>query len=256
MANRTKRSDGETPHWFRDNALLIVCLAIFALCMVGMAASGFQVANTERLDHGLTPLTLGQYLTSGAFAEATFENWESEFLQMGAYVVLTIFLFQKGSSESKPIGTHTPQDDDPRNAKVTPDSPWPVRRGGVALLLYENSLAIFFSVLFALSFWFHAVGGAAAYSEEQALHGLPRPHADRIPRHRAVLVRVDAELAERVPRRRGHRRGIGVPAAAGLTGVEARRDAASRDRHLSRAVAFAINGWTRRGGRDLNDSCG
>lgn len=173
MANRAKRSGGETPHWFRDHALLIVCLTIFVLCMVGMVASGYEVANTDRLDHGATPLTLAGYLTSGSFAEATFENWESEFLQMGAYVVLTIFLFQKGSSESKPIGEHTAHDDDPRHAKITPETPWPVRRGGVALVIYENSLAIFFFALFALSFWFHAVGGASAYSEEQAMHGMP-----------------------------------------------------------------------------------
>jgi hypothetical protein len=46
---------------------------------------------------------VAQYLTTGDFVEATFENWESEFLQMGMYIVLTAFLFQKGSSESKPV---------------------------------------------------------------------------------------------------------------------------------------------------------
>jgi hypothetical protein len=51
------------------------------------------------------PASLTDYLTSGDFVEAAFENWDSEFLQMGMYVVLTAYLFQKGSSESKPIAT-------------------------------------------------------------------------------------------------------------------------------------------------------
>ena len=146
--------------WLHDHALLIVCFAIFLACLAGMIASGFQVYNDDQLAHGSSAVPLGEYLRSGDFIEAVFENWESEFLQMGAYVVLTIFLFQKGSSESKPIGERTPQDEDPRTAKDDPDVPWPVRRGGIALVLYENSLAIFFFLLFGLSVWLHAVGGA------------------------------------------------------------------------------------------------
>ncbi len=70
-----------------------------------------------------------EYLGTGAFLEATFENWESEFLQMGMYVILTVFLFQKGSSESKPMGRDAPQDEDPREPTSRPPRPWPVRRG-------------------------------------------------------------------------------------------------------------------------------
>ncbi len=51
------------------------------------------------------------------------------------------------------------------------DAPWPVRKGGFVLKLYENSLAIFFFLLFFLSIWLHAVGGARDYSEEQVAHG-------------------------------------------------------------------------------------
>ncbi|HZW40731.1 MAG TPA: DUF6766 family protein [Agromyces sp.] len=159
--------------WIYEHALFLVCLVIFILCFAGMAASGFLVYNEEQLQHGSTAIPFADYLTSGHFLEATFENWESEFLQMGAYVVLTVFLFQKGSSESKPIGERTEQDEDPRHAEIGPDTPWPVRRGGIWLVLYENSLAIFFFVLFGLSFWFHAMSGAVAYSEEQVEHGLP-----------------------------------------------------------------------------------
>jgi hypothetical protein len=90
---------------------------------------------------------------------------------MGMYVVLTAYLFQRGSSESKPIDGHAPQDEDPRDADLRTPVPWPVRKGGLTLKLYENSLAIFFFVLFFLSIWAHAMGGARDYSEEQLTHG-------------------------------------------------------------------------------------
>ncbi|WP_308470653.1 DUF6766 family protein [Arthrobacter sp. 4R501] len=73
--------------------------------------------------------------------EATFENWESEFLQMAMYVILTVFLFQKGSSESKPVGKAAPQDQDPRDATISKAAPWPVKRG-LVLKLHEHSLSL------------------------------------------------------------------------------------------------------------------
>jgi hypothetical protein len=84
---------------------------------------------------------------------------------------LTAFLFQKGSSESKPIDEAAPQDQDPRQARHDPAAPWPVRRGGIILVLYEHSLAIAFFVLFFASMALHALGGRTAYNEEQAEHG-------------------------------------------------------------------------------------
>jgi hypothetical protein len=103
--------------------------------------------------------------------EATFENWESEFLQMASYIVLTVFLFQRGSSESKSPDESAPEDEDPHEAPIHADTPWPVARGGILLKLYENSLAGLFVILFLGSVLLHAVGGAAAYSADQAAHG-------------------------------------------------------------------------------------
>jgi len=167
-----RRREEVVRRWLFEHGLLIVNVLLFVMFFVGMALTGWQVANQELLDHGGPDKPLGAFLVSGDFAEAVFENWESEFLQMGSYVVLTIFLFQKGSAESKPLGEPAPQDEDPRTA-ASPQAPWPVRRGGLALLLYENSLLILFAVLFVGSFVAHLIGGAAAYSEEQLLHGSP-----------------------------------------------------------------------------------
>jgi hypothetical protein len=97
------------------------------------------------------------------------ENWESEFLQMAVYVLLTVFLYQKGSSESKDPDEKAEVDREPDPRR--PGAPWPVRRGGMILSLYRNSLGIALSALFLLSFVLHAVGGAGEFNEERAQHG-------------------------------------------------------------------------------------
>lgn len=157
--------------WTGRNGLFLANAIVFLLCFTGMVFAGWRVADHDALLHGQATESLWAFLTSGDFAEATFENWESEFLQMGSYVVLTTFLFQKGSSESKPLDEDAPQDADPRDHADEPHVPWPVRRGGVALVLYENSLLILFAVLFVGSVVGHVIGGAAAYNQEQVEHG-------------------------------------------------------------------------------------
>jgi hypothetical protein len=155
----------------RDNGLLLACLGLFAVFFAGMVVSGAAVHAEQEREHGSGGQTsVVDYLHTGDFVEATFENWESEFLQMGMYVVLTALLFQRGSSESKPIHGDAPQDQDPRSAAGA-DSPWPVTRGGMILAVYENSLAIAFFVLFFASWLLHAVGGVAAFNSEGAQHG-------------------------------------------------------------------------------------
>ncbi|MCO5236492.1 MAG: hypothetical protein M9933_09505 [Chitinophagaceae bacterium] len=87
--------------FFRNNGLSIVFLILFIISLTGQILTGFSEYNKERIEDGLTSIPLIHYLSSGHFLEATFENWESEFLQMALFVVLTISLRQKGSSESK-----------------------------------------------------------------------------------------------------------------------------------------------------------
>ncbi|MFJ6095733.1 DUF6766 family protein [Williamsia muralis] len=157
----------------RNNGLFLACMGLFLIFFVGMVVSGWQVYNAEQLEHGGSgQIGFLEYFLTGDFVEATFENWESEFLQMGMYVVLTAFLYQRGSSESKPVDQHAPQDDDPRHG-AGHRAPWPVRRGGWVLAVYENSLAATFFGLFAASWALHALGGARAYSSEQLQHGQP-----------------------------------------------------------------------------------
>ena len=157
--------------WFRAQGLSLALGALFLVTMVGQTLTGYRVFNADAREHGESLVTLAAYLTSGHFYEATAENWESEFLQMMFYVLLTVFLYQRGSSESKKIGETEAVDRDPRLARDKPDAPWPVRRGGWLLKLYENSLSLAFLVLFLGSFALHVVGGAAAYNQAAAAHG-------------------------------------------------------------------------------------
>ncbi|OBF17552.1 DUF6766 family protein [Mycobacterium sp. ACS4331] len=154
-----------------DNGLLIACLLLFTVFFGGMVIAGHATYDEHQQQHGGASVSIFDYVRTGDFVEATFENWESEFLQMGMYVVLTAFLYQRGSSESKPVGRDAPQDADPRAARLTPSTPWPVRRGGWVLSAYENSLASAFFVLFFASWGLHAVGGASAYNAERLDHG-------------------------------------------------------------------------------------
>ena len=158
----------------RENGLSLMLLFLFlSTWMCGQALTGHRQSNQDRQDHGLSPQTLTEYVTSAHFLEATSENWESEFLQMGVYVALTVFLFQKGSAESKSLDAPEPVDRDPRSARHRPDAPWPVRRGGWVLKLYAHSLTLVFLGLFLISFAIHAVSGCMNYNEELSLHAQP-----------------------------------------------------------------------------------
>lgn len=155
----------------RENGLSIALFGLFFLSLVGQFITGQHEYNQDQQEHGQPTASYVEYSKSGHFVEAVFENWESEFLQMGAYIVLTVFLYQKGSSESKEAGTINSVDVIPQQPELLKDAPWPVRRGGLALKLYENSLAIAFLLLFLLSFVLHAAGGAKEYSQDQTEHG-------------------------------------------------------------------------------------
>jgi hypothetical protein len=159
--------------FLRQNGLSLVLLVSFFLLLVGQSWVGLAQYNEERRERRLPPLNYPAYLASSHFWEATTENWESEFFQMSIYVLLTAYLFQRGSSESKSLEGENPQDEDPRRHRRDPDAPWPVRRGGWVLRLYEYSLSLAFVTLFLLSVALHGWSGCRLYNEEQTALGEP-----------------------------------------------------------------------------------
>jgi hypothetical protein len=160
----------------RENGLSLVLLGLFLASIVGQFLTGLAASNEERAIHGREALSAAAYLGGGEFLATVFENWESEFLQMAAYVLLTVFLRQKGSPESKRLEGAEEVDADPTAARDDPDAPWPVRAGSPALRwFYANSLSLAFGALFAASFVLHWVHSARHAAEEASSYGWPAP---------------------------------------------------------------------------------
>ncbi len=151
------------------NGLSLVVVLLFILSFTGQVLTGWKEYNSEREEFNQPLVELSDYFSSGHFIQTTFENWESEFLQMGLYVVLTIWLRQQGSSESKKLSGKEEVDREPNPLKK--DAPWPVKRKGFILSCYKNSLSIAFAVLFIASFVLHAGGSFTKYNEEQLFKG-------------------------------------------------------------------------------------
>lgn len=156
-----------------ENALSIVLFALFFVFLAGVAIAGHIHNNGELAAHGEAGISFISYIRSGEFVETVFENWESEFLQMGALVVLTIFLRQRGSADSKKLRGKTAVDTSSRYAIITAGN-WRTRRTAIAHALYSNSLSLALFGLFLLSFVLHAIGGTSAHNEEAAQHGEPQ----------------------------------------------------------------------------------
>jgi hypothetical protein len=89
-----------------ENSLLIAFMVLFVLSILGHALGGARQYSEEQRAHGESAVSTVGFMTTSQFWFESFQNWQSEFLAVGSIVVLTIFLRQKGSPESKPI--HAP----------------------------------------------------------------------------------------------------------------------------------------------------
>ena len=154
-----------------NNSLSIVFFSLFAITLVGQVLFGIQEHNKELMNAGSTSESLSQYLTSGHFIQSTFENFESEFLQMGIFVWFTIFLRQKGSSESK--SCDEPEEVDREPSPLRKDAPWAVRKGGIWLAIYKHSLTLALLLLFLISFILHIYGSMKDENFKNSLAGKP-----------------------------------------------------------------------------------
>jgi len=153
--------------WFYRNGLTIVFLSLFSITLVAQGYTGWKEHNKELTEQQAAEIPLNTYLQSGHFISATFENFESEFLQMALYVLLTVGLRQKGSAESKSLDDAEEVDREPKPAKK---APWAVNKGGWILKIYSNSLSICFFFLFFLSWGLHLYGSWQEHNVSQLLH--------------------------------------------------------------------------------------
>ena len=162
--------------WLRENSLTLAFTALLLGALVGQALSGQAFYNESAQDAGLPTVTLVEYLTSSQFTVDVAENWQSEYLQFLLYILLTVWLLQKGSPESKPLDKAGRESDE--DQKVGPHaeagSPRWARVGGWRTALYSRSLGLVMGAIFLGSWSAQFVAGRSAYNADQ-LQDLQEP---------------------------------------------------------------------------------
>jgi hypothetical protein len=155
--------------FLRDNALSLAFGAVFLATLVGQALSGVADFNAQQIADGLDPVSLGEYVTSSSFGVDVMENWQSEYLQFFLYIFATVWLVQRGSSESKEPGEEgTESDKEQRIGRFAgDDSPGWARTGGWRTAVFSRSLGLLMGGLFLLTWAASAIAGWAAYNSDQ-----------------------------------------------------------------------------------------
>jgi len=151
----------------RECSLSLAFGVLFLAALAGQAIAGWKQLNAQQVAEGLGRLTLPQYLTSADFAVDVAENWQSEYLQFLLYLLLTVWLVQKGSPESKELGRagRESPEDQKLGEYSTPESPRWARVGGWRTAVYSSSLALVMASIFLASWLVQSIAGLAAFNE-------------------------------------------------------------------------------------------
>jgi hypothetical protein len=155
--------------YLRENSLGLVFGVLFLLALAGQAVAGHADFNQQQLTDGLPPVSFGRYLTSADFGVDVAENWQSEYLQFFLYIVLTVWLLQKGSPESKSLDQAGTESDEKQlvGPYARPDSPAWAKAAGFRRRLLSNSLGLVMGGIFLLSWLAQSIAGTAAFNERQ-----------------------------------------------------------------------------------------
>ena len=152
-----------------DNALSLAFLLLLLGSLLGQALSGVAEYNEEVRTASLQEVSLWRYVTSSRLAVDTAENWQSEYLQFTVFIFLTIWLVQRGSSESKKPGDEGRESDKKQlvGRYARDDSPAWARAGGWRTTVYSHSLLITMTSIFVLAWLAQALAGRVAHNEER-----------------------------------------------------------------------------------------
>ncbi|HSD77679.1 MAG TPA: DUF6766 family protein [Solirubrobacteraceae bacterium] len=217
--------------WVRENSLTLFFLAIFLATVVGQALVGHSDYNHAQIAHQNPTVSLGRYVTSSPFWADVMENWQSEYLQFTLYIVATIWLLQRGSSESKEPGKAGLESDaDQRVGRHAGDDSPRWARGGWRTALYSNSLLALMALVWVGSWGAQAVAGRVSYNAEQLDHHEAAVSLVQYVGTSDFWDRDAPELAIGVPGGGLDGRPVHLPASARLPGVQAGRRPARGDR--------------------------
>jgi hypothetical protein len=158
--------------FLKHNGLSLFFLLLFALALVFQAVAGHADFNEDQIRHGDPTMSLGRYVVSSEFGTAVLENWQSEYLQFTLFVLVTVWLVQRGSPESKEPGNEGVQSDEEQRVGRHADerSPRWARATGIRRRLYENSLLIVMVLIWLLSWFAQSVTGVTEYNAERLDH--------------------------------------------------------------------------------------
>jgi hypothetical protein len=159
--------------WLRDNGIATVFLGLTVIAILGEAFVGHRLFNEEQLAHRESTVGFWRYLASSDFGARIMENWQSEFLQFATFIIATVWLIQRGSSESKAPGEEGGQSDEEQKVgeHAGPESPRWARVGGIRQKLYENSLFLVMLFFFFMTWFAQSVTARNVFNDEQSAHG-------------------------------------------------------------------------------------
>jgi hypothetical protein len=159
-------------NFLKHNGLSLAFLGLFLTAVAFQAVAGLAVFNEEQTRHGDPPISFFRYVTSSSFAVAVMENWQSEYLQFTLFILLTVWLVQRGSPESKELGKEGPESDEDQlvGDHAREDSPGWARAAGLRRRVYENSLLIVMAAIWTGTWFAQSVTGLNEYNSEQLDH--------------------------------------------------------------------------------------
>ena len=161
--------------WLFEQSLTIFFLAIFFLSLVGQSVVGLFAYNAEQRAHDAQTVSYARYLVSSDFGGNVMENWQSEFLQFTLIILVTVWLVQRGSTESKKVEEAGPEtDEDARVGRHAPrNAPGWAKARGLRRKLYENSLGLAMLLVFFGSLFAQSLTNWTMFNDEQTAHGEP-----------------------------------------------------------------------------------
>ena len=159
-------------NFVKHNGLSLAFLGLFLGALVAQAFAGHAEFNHQQDQHGDPHISLGRYITSSAFGVAVMENWQSEYLQFTLFMLLTVWLLQRGSPESKELGREGRESDEDQlvGEHLRDDSPRWAKAPGVRRRIYENSLLIVMGIIWLGSWFAQSITGVTEYNSQQLDH--------------------------------------------------------------------------------------
>ncbi len=154
--------------FLRENSLSLFFLLIFLATLIGQAFVGHASFNHEQVAHQDATISLGRYLNLSAFWVDVIENWQSEYLQFTLFILGTVWLVQRGTTESVEGGE--PDEEQKLGEHTIRKSPHWAKAGGLKTLVYSNSLVLLMGAIFLASWFAQLVTGRIEYNEDQLDH--------------------------------------------------------------------------------------